>query len=135
MKGPRSAHLFGVTGFCIVLVSLALSAAPARALDFQVDFRSSIYQTVAGDTFTDLLIQHQSETLIQSSITTSLEDISTAVHGGGINNDYSVLMQATLDVGTAGQYEFQVGTDWGRGGATALIDNSDGSIVYDPGRI
>ena len=38
-------------------------------------------------------------------------------------------MSITLEVVTPGRYEFQVGTDWGRGGAAALIDNSDGSIL------
>jgi hypothetical protein len=119
------------TPFMFFLVVIALFASPATALDFQVDFRSSTYQTQIGATFSDLLAQHQSEALIQSNITTGLENISTAVHGGGITSNYSQLMSVTLDVATPGQYEFQVGTDWGRGGAAALIDNSDGSILYE----
>ena len=122
---------FGLTYLCVVLIGCVAFSSTAGALDFQVDFRSSTYQTLVGDTFSDLLAQHQSEALIQSNTTTGLENISTAVYAGGINNNYSVMMQTTLDVGTAGQYEFQVGTDWGRGGATALIDNADGSILYE----
>ena len=110
----------------VQLVSALSLAFSANALDFQVDFRSSTYQTLAGNTFSDLLAQHQSEALIQSNITTGLENISTNVYGGGVTSNYSVLMQTTLDVGADGEYTFQVGTDWGRGGATALIDNSDG---------
>ena len=110
---------------------MLLLASTASALDFQVDFRSSTYQTAAGDTFSDLLAQHQSETLIQSNVTQGLENISTSVYAAGVNRDYSILMSTTVDIGVAGRYEFQVGTDWGRGGATALIDNSDGSIVFE----
>jgi len=115
----------------LVLFAQLLVATAIHALDFQVDFRSSTYQTVVGDTFSDLLAQHESETLIQSNVTTGLEDISTSVYGAGVTSDYSMLMSTTLTVGVAGEYTFQVGTDWGRGGATALIDNSDGSIVFE----
>jgi len=131
-SGPRgSSNGFVVPRTAFVIFLLALLASPATALDFQVDFRSSTYQAQVGDTFSDLLAQHQSEALIQSNITSGLENISTAVHGGGVTNNYSQLMSVTLDVATPGQYQFQVGTDWGRGGATALIDNSDASILYE----
>lgn len=125
----------GLMAACIVgLVAAAstiMSASNAHAVDFQVDFRSSTYQVMAGDTFSDLLAQHQSESLIQSNTTTGLEDISTSVYAAGVNRDYSVFMGVTLDVAVAGQYTFQVGTDWGRGGATALIDNNTGSILSE----
>lgn len=113
------------------LTLLPLTARLATALDFDVDFRRSTYQTQPGDGFLDLLAQHESETLIQSNVTTGLENISTSVHAGGVNRDYSVLMRTTVAVGASGQYRFQVGTDWGRGGATALIDDSDGSVVFE----
>lgn len=110
---------------------MLVSATTAGALSFQADFRNSTYDTQVGDTFSDLLAQHQSETLIQANVTTGLEGISTAAYAGGVNRDYSILLSTTLDVGTNGTYTFQVGTDWGRGGATALIDNSTGSIVSE----
>lgn len=115
----------------VAMLWLLFSANSIQALDFQVDFRNSVYDTQVGDTFSILLAQHQSETLIQSTTTQTLEDISTAVYGGGINNDYSMLLSTTLEIVTAGTYTFQVGTDWGRGGATALIDNSTGTIVSE----
>lgn len=110
-----------------------LLAAEAEALDFQVDFRTSTYQTQTGDTFSDLLAQHQdpNESLIQSTTATGLENISTAVYAAGVNRDYSLLMQVSLDVGVTGRYAFQVGTDWGRGGGSALIDNVSGSILSE----
>ena len=101
----------------LVLMMQSLLASSLHALDFQVDFRSSTYQTVAGDTFSDLLAQHESEVLIQSNVTTGLENISTSVYGAGVTSNYSTLMSTTLTIGVAGQYTFQVGTDWGRGGA------------------
>lgn len=41
------------------------------------------------------------------------------------------LRTAPRNIGVAGHYVFQVGTDWGRGGAAVLIDNSDGSILSE----
>ena len=108
-----------------------VTSSSAHALSFQADFVSSTYQTQAGDTFSDLLIQHQSGTLIQSNVTNGLENISTGVYAGGVTQNYSLLMSTTIDFGVAGTYAFQVGTDWGRGGATALIDNATGSIVSE----
>jgi len=112
-------------------VSLLALAAPSQALDFQIDFRSSTYQVTASDTFTSLLAQHQSESIIQTNITTGLENVSTTVYGNGISSNYSVLMSTTLHVGVAGEYTFQVGTDWGRGGAAALVDNTSGLILQE----
>ncbi len=114
-----------------ILAGLYLASGPAFALDFQADFRNSTYQVVAGDTFSDLLAQHQTETLIQANTTAGLENISTSVHAGGVTSNYSMLLQTTLEVGVAGEYTFQVGTDWGRGGAAALIDNDTASIVSE----
>ncbi len=114
-----------------VAFALVLQSTAAAALDFRVDFRTSTYRTQVGDTFSDLVAQHESETLIQSSITTALESISTSVYAGGVSSDYSMLMTATVEIGVSGFYEFQVGTDWGRGGAAALIDNNSGSILSE----
>lgn len=130
MPAPRSTRR-AVVLLLVLIVAPVLTAGPAIALDFQVDFRSSTYQVVAGDTFADLLAQHQGEASIQSNTTTGLENISTQVYANGVTRDYSVLMQTTLAIGVGGQYTFQVGTDWGRGGATALIDNDTGTIVSE----
>lgn len=115
----------------LLALLLIFQSTAAIALDFRVDFRESTYQTQAGDTFSDLLAQHQSETLIQSSVTTGLENVSTTVYGNGVRRDYSILMSTTVEIGEEGFYEFQVGTDWGRGGAAALVDNSTGLVVSE----
>lgn len=113
------------------LVSVFAFVGTALALDFRADFRQSTFQVTSGDTFSDLLAQHESETLIQSNVIESLQNVSTAVHGGGVTRDYSILMTTDVTFAVEGRYTFQVGTDWGRGGATALIDNATGAIVYE----
>lgn len=103
----------------------------ALALTFRADFVSSTYQTQAGDTYADLLLAHQSGTPIQSTVTTGLAGISTTLYGGGVNTNYSILLTTSFEVAVAGSYTFQVGTDWGRGGAAALIDTATGSVLSE----
>ncbi len=136
-RSARSSRAAAGSATIAFMLALALLAIPlaipgtAAALSFQADFVSSNYQVQTGDTFSDLLLQHQSGGLIQSNVTTGLEDISTAVYAAGVATNYSILLSTTLDVGVSGTYTFQVGTDWGRGGGTALIDNTSGSIVSE----
>jgi len=40
-------------------------------------------------------------------------------------------MTTTLDVDVAGDYTFQVGADWGRGGGAALIDTVSNTILQE----
>ncbi len=114
-----------------LLLLLLFNPSLASALTFQVDFVNSTYDTQVGDTFSDLLAQNAAGSSIQSTTTQGFEDISTSVYASGVTNDYSLLLTATLDVAVAGTYTFQVGTDWGRGGATALIDRTTNTILSE----
>jgi hypothetical protein len=99
----------------LATLALLLGAASAHALSFRADFRNSTYQTQASDTFSSLLAAHQAGSLIKSTVTTGLENISTAVYASGVTQNYSILMTTSFQVAVAGTYTFQVGTDWGRG--------------------
>jgi hypothetical protein len=59
---------------------------------------------------------------------TGLENVSAQVEAG-VTGDYSILLTAVLDIAVSGQYEFQVGADWGRGGIAAVIDNATGTVI------
>jgi hypothetical protein len=100
-------------------------------MSFQVDFVNSTYDTQPGDSFSSLLAQHAAGSVIQSTTTQGFENISTAVYAAGVTNDYSLLLTTTLDLAVTGTYTFQVGTDWGRGGATALIDRATNTILSE----
>lgn len=110
---------------------LLIFAGNADAVSFRADFVSSTYQTQTGDSFADLLLAHQAGTPIQSTVTTGLENISTAVHAAGVTSNYSILLTTSFQVAVAGTYTFQVGTDWGRGGAAALLDGGTGSVLSE----
>lgn len=114
----------------LLLVLLGGLASKASALSFQADFTSTTYQVVAGDTYADLLAQHLLGTPLASVTTTGLEGVSAQVEAG-VNSDYSILMTAVLDIAVSGQYEFQVGADWGRGGVAAVIDNASGLVIQE----
>ena len=120
-----------------LLASLAATcwiASGAQALSFQVDFRASTYDTQTTDTFSSLLAQHQSEALILSSTVTGYENITNAIYASGVTTNYTMLLTTTLTFAQTGNYKFQVGTDWGRGGAAAVIDSGGGIVsetVYD----
>ncbi|HKK50658.1 MAG TPA: CCXG family PEP-CTERM protein [Myxococcota bacterium] len=115
----------------IVAIGLSIATGSAQALSFRADFVSSTYQVQTGDTIDDLLREHRDGTPIRSSSTTGLENISTAVYADGVTTDYGILLSTTLEVGVSGTFTFQVGTDWGRGGGTALIDDATGSVLSE----
>ncbi|HPG25898.1 MAG: CCXG family PEP-CTERM protein [Spirochaetaceae bacterium] len=131
----RAPHTAGTSprlaGLLIAGLLLFLAPASASALAFQADFVSSTYQVGAGDTFADLLAVHQSSPVIQSTTTTGLENISTAVYAAGVTSNYSILLQVDMTLAVAGTYTFQVGTDWGRGGGMALVDNATNTILSE----
>jgi hypothetical protein len=115
---------------CIGAVAAALLLVPslAAALSFQVDFHNSTYQVTGGDTYASLLAQHQSESIISSNTLDALDGISAPVYAG-VNNDYSLLMTTSVTAQVTATYTFQVGTDWGRGGASIVIDDSTGTVL------
>ena len=128
---PRSNR--SVRAACLVALAASALCLPgaARALTIDVAFTASTYQVQAGDTYLDLLAQHQAGAVLGAATTTTLADVSTAIYAPGITNDYSMLMRVVLDVEQTGLYEFQVGVDWGRGGVAAVVDNSNGQVLSE----
>ncbi len=126
-RPPGALALLCVTLLLSIGITLLVSK-PADALTFQLDFRSSTYQTIATDTFDSLLLQHQSETLLSSQTVSAIDGISSTTYAG-TNSDYSTLISTTFTAGVTGTYEFQVGTDWGRGGATQAVHVGSGAVL------
>lgn len=110
------------------LAAFAFAPASATAVTFQVDITDAIYQVQPGDMYAELLLQHQAGNLLSSNTVLGIVGITAPIEAG-VNTDYSMLVSTVLDISVAGTYEFQVGTDWGRGGASVIIDNADGSII------
>lgn len=128
---PQGARCFrGLASLVAVLLLLpALLPSAAAALTFQVDFRTSTYVVQATDTYASLLAQHASEPILAANTLVGLEGISAPIYAGGVNQDYSLLMTASIEALVTGVYTFQVGADWGRGGSSVVIDNNTGAII------
>lgn len=112
----------------LTAAAIALAPVSASAVIYRVDITDTIYQVQAGDTYADLLIQHQAGNLLSSNTISSVAGITAPIEAG-VNSNYSMLITTTLNISVGGTYEFQVGTDWGLGGASVIIDNGDGSLV------
>ncbi len=126
----RPVHgLVAVIGaFVVAWMITLLSASSAEALQFTLDFRTSTYQTLGTDTYDSLLLQHQSEALLSSQIVSAIDGISSTAYAG-TNQNYSTLITTTFTAGVTGTYDFQVGTDWGRGGAVQAVHVGSGSVL------
>ena len=96
-----------------------------------VIFTDFAYQVTGSDTFADLFTAHNTANVISSTSVSALDGVDTSVYAGNISGDYSVLMTATLGIKIAGSYEFQVGTDWGRGGGVALFDTATDTLLQE----
>jgi len=118
-RAPMVRNLVKLTS--AVLLAGSIQAAHALNLSLDVEFTDSNYQVNAGDTFSDLLAAHNAANVISTTNVNALDGIDTSVYAGNISGDYSVLMMATLNIEQAGNYEFQVGTDWGRGGVLLCL--------------
>ncbi len=113
------------------LLLAPLAGTQAAAVSLDVEFRDSSYRVRGADSFTDLLDAFNAASVISRASVSSLEGINTRELAGGITRDYGVMMTASLAIADAGNYRFQVGTDWGRGGGVALFDRGTGSIVEE----
>jgi hypothetical protein len=111
----------------VIAMSFLFSAA-ASALSFQLEFRTSTYQTVGGDTYDSLVLQHQSGGLLSSQTVDAIDGISSVTYAG-VNGNYSTLITTTFTAAVTGTYEFEVGTDWGQGGATRATHVGSGAVL------
>lgn len=114
----------------IFLIS-SMQTTHALNLSLDVEFTDSAYQVNSGATFVDLLAAHNAANVISTTNVNALDGIDTSVYAGNISGDYSVLMMATLNIEQAGNYEFRVGTDWGRGGGVALFETATNTILQE----
>jgi hypothetical protein len=103
---------------------LPATASESAAVTFQAEFASTTYQVVLGDSYSDLLAEHLAGTPLASVSMLGFENVSAPI-SAGVSQDYSILLSVDLEIATAGQYVFQVGTDWGRGGVAAILDGSN----------
>jgi hypothetical protein len=113
-------------------VAALLVSSPAAAVTFDVEYRTSTYSVdINNDDYASLVLQHQSGALLASQSLTAVQDVSSQTIASGTTTNYSTLITTSLDIALSGTYEFQVGTDWGRGGASQIYDVTDGLVIAE----
>ena len=60
------AGAFVALAWLISLLAVFVLPSPARAISFDVEFRSSTEQVLAGDSYADLLLKHASGTFLSA---------------------------------------------------------------------
>ena len=123
--------IFARTLATFALVLFAIPHVNAMSAAFDIEFTDSTYSVKRTDTFQDLLDAHNAATVTHVTHVDAMQGIDTTLYSVTDKNDYSVSMSATLNIGAAGEYTFQVGTDWGRGGGVALFDTASGDILRE----
>lgn len=120
---------FGVLA-TVSFIAVTILCAPGKshAISFDLEYRDSTYQAVGSDTYDNLAVEFQSGTLLSSQTVSGIDGITSTAYAG-TTNDYSTLISTTFIVGVTGVYEFQVGTDWGRGGATQAVHVGSGAVL------
>lgn len=112
----------------LAIAIASLAPAVANAISFGLEYRDSTYQVVGSDTYNDLVLEFQSGTLLSTQTIASLDGLTSTAYAG-TSNDYATLITTTFVAGVTGIYEFQVGTDWGRGGGAQAVHVSSGSVL------
>ena len=123
-------YLVNIVIFGMAIFGLVANASAVN-LSLDVTFTDSNYQVTSTDTFADLLAAHNAANVISTTNVSALDNIDTSVYAGNISGDYSVLMSATLNIKDAGDYVFEVGTDWGRGGGVALFESVTNTLLSE----
>ena len=108
--------------FCIALTG------EANALTFDVEFRDSNYSVQGGDSYDDLVLEHQSGTLRSSVQVSGIDGLSSVV-SANTGNDYSTWIATSFTAAATATYTFQIGTDWGRGGASKAVDLGTNAVL------
>jgi hypothetical protein len=111
-----------------VIAAVFLAPAAAHSISFNLEYRGSTYQVVGSDTYNDLVLEFQSGTLLSTQTVGGIDGVTSTAYAG-TNNDYATLITTTFIAGATGIYEFQVGTDWGRGGGVLAVHVGSGTVL------
>lgn len=127
---PRAALAIAAILIAWLLTTLSVVFLPtnAKAISFDVEFRTTTQSVSGSETFGDLLLEHASGTLLSAQTLTGIDGVSS-VALAGTNSNYSTLITTSFTAGVTGAYNFEVGTDWGLGGASQAVHLGSGSVI------
>jgi hypothetical protein len=126
---PTSLHTFcALTSLWFSVAAIIIAPGASLAISFDLEFRNSTYQVIGGDTYNGLVLEFQSGTLLSTQTISGIDGVTSTAYAG-TNTDYSTLITTTFIAGVTGIYEFQVGTDWGRGGGVQAVHVGSGTVL------
>lgn len=107
---------------------LALGAnAQAGLLTFDYSVTSSNYQVDGSESAQDLIDAHNAGTVLCTDSADGFVRMGPRQNCGFNRRGYSLNLTTQFDLSTAGEYTFQAGADWGRGGGVVLTDLGTGA--------
>lgn len=112
----------------ITLFAAGVFSSFASAYELTYSSRGSSYQVTGNESATDLLDEFHSSSPIYCD-QTAIADftmINSAVTCGSGNSNLDDLVELTFDLATDADFRFEIGTDWGRGGAVIV----NGALNY-----
>lgn len=115
----------------IAAIALIALSAPVAAVSYDINFTRSTYTVGDEDTFWDLLDAHEAGTYISSNSLTGFDGIQTTAQINGSARNHSIMLSTEFRVAKDTHYEFQVGADWGRGGAIAIFNNETETLASE----
>ncbi|MFK7912287.1 MAG: CCXG family PEP-CTERM protein [Pseudomonadales bacterium] len=108
--------------------ALALSAsAQAGLLTFDYSVTSSNYQINGSESAQDLVDAHNAGSVLCTDSADGFVRMGPRQNCGFNTRGYSLNLTTEFDLSTAGEYTFQAGADWGRGGGVVLTDLDNGN--------
>ncbi|MEM9744681.1 MAG: CCXG family PEP-CTERM protein [Pseudomonadota bacterium] len=111
----------------VAIAALNLSAAASAALiTFDVSVTGTDYQVDGTESAADLFAAHNAGTAVCSANTDGFVSVGPRQTCGINQRDYSLMLTSAFMLGDGGDYRFQTGADWGRGGGVVLTDLSSG---------
>ena len=93
----------GLIALCATLLFPSL----ARAISFDIEFSDSTYQVASGDTYADLVLEHENSGPPRTSVTlTGVDSVSSSALAG-TNSNYSTLITTTFTAGVMGPTRYR----------------------------
>lgn len=116
--------------FSCTVAGFALAAsAHAGLLSFDLSVTGTGYSVTGSETAASLLAEHASGSAVCSESLDGFVSVGPRQSCGINQRNYSLLLRTEFELGSGGNYRFQTGADWGRGGGLILTDRTSGEML------
>ncbi|MEM1436918.1 MAG: CCXG family PEP-CTERM protein [Pseudomonadota bacterium] len=121
-------HLSAQTAALVASLVFAVSA-NAGLLTFDMSVTNTGYRVTGTESAGDLLTAHALGSAVCTESVDGFVRMGPRQTCGVFRRNYSMLLHTEFQLGDGGNYRFQTGADWGRGGGIILTDRSSGDMT------